>query len=73
MGTPQAIGSRGEFLSYRICKCGHIGGIHYGPTGVCKAEKCPCIEFREFIPEPQGSTGFDPKPMVQGHYGKSDT
>lgn len=69
--TPQAIGSKGEFLSYRICKCGHVGGIHYGPTGVCKAENCPCIQFREFIPTMQESSGFDPKRDDKG-YGVSD-
>lgn len=70
MSTPGMYSSRSEVNQARICNCGHVSGIHYDPTGVCKAENCACIAFREFVP--QSESGFDPKQHGQGYYGKSD-
>lgn len=69
--TPATAGSLREVNQMRVCKCGHVSGIHYGPTGVCKAESCPCIAFREFVPSGE-SSGFDPKPIGGHSYGKAD-
>jgi hypothetical protein len=46
--------TRVEVIQSRICKCGHVSGIHRSQADECKADHCSCMSFREHNnPEPE--------------------
>jgi hypothetical protein len=44
MGLMSTAGTLGESLDMKLCKCGHVRGIHFRGYQ-CQAEYCDCCSF----------------------------